>query len=50
MTRAACNWLDDEVLPELAQAVRRMIPQAGTSIPSPSEASGAVPIKPALHS
>jgi hypothetical protein len=49
MTRAACNWLDDEVLPELAQAVRSMIPQAGASIQSPSEASSPTATQPPLH-
>ncbi len=32
ITRAACDWLKDDILPDLASAIRRMVLQAQTTI------------------
>ncbi len=41
ITRAACDWLKDDILPDLASAVRRMALQVQTSILHRSPSNGA---------
>jgi hypothetical protein len=50
MSRAACDCLSYEVLPDLARAIRAMILQAGVAIQSPPETSVATPTPPRWHS